>query len=498
MEESNQQRPGFSRGQRWSIAFQVGISSLLLLAIVVMVNYLAARHPIRTEWTPDGRYQLAPLTRSVLATLTNEVKITVLYDPEESSLYTETRRLLDEYAVACPRVQVEYVNYGVRKGRAEALLSQNRITSGPDTLMILFEMAGRPAQVVRERELSIYDSSGAFRGETIRRIGFKGEQFITSKLQALAEGRNVRGYLLTGHGEPDPTDEDGVEGLFRFASLLAERNVDLQLLSLRTNAIPEDCQLLILVGPRYRVPADEVSRVERYLRSGGRALLLFRSAPLRSPGVTRTGLESLLADWGVELRDGIVMDKAQAQAGNTAMLLTDQFAPHPITSALRGARVGLIMPQAVFPGPESRPGAVGARVDPLLLTSAGGMIVRPLGGGEGLVETNGVIPLAVAVEHGAIAGVSLDRGAARLVVVGDATFVGNQSIEVAANRDFASLAVNWLLDRPQLLAIPPRQIRQYQINLTRAETHSLAWVLLGVLPGGVLTLGLAVWLRRRR
>jgi ABC-type uncharacterized transport system involved in gliding motility auxiliary subunit len=206
----------------------------------------------------------------------------------------------------------------------------------------------------------------------------------------------------------------------------------------------------------------------------------------------------MLAEWGVEVLQGIVMDKSQAQAGNSAVLLTGNFGPHPITSPLRGAQVGLIMPQAILPGPQPPQGTAGAKVEPLLLTSSAGMVVRPLGDGRGEVDTNGVISVAVAVERGTIAGVSLDRGAARLVVVGDATFVGNQYLEFAANRDFVALAVNWLLDRHQLLEIGPRPLREYQINLTRTQTQSIAWALLGVLPGGVLTLGLVIWLRRRR
>jgi len=47
--------------------------------------------------------------------------------------------------------------------------------------------------------------------------------------------------------------------------------------------------------------------------------------------------------------------------------------------------------------------------------------------------------------------VAADTGSTRLVVVGDSLFLVNANIEFDANRDFESLAVNWLLDRVQLL-----------------------------------------------
>jgi ABC-type uncharacterized transport system involved in gliding motility auxiliary subunit len=105
----------------------------------------------------------------------------------------------------------------------------------------------------------------------------------------------------------------------------------------------------------------------------------------------------------------------------------------------------------------------------------------------------------VAVEKGAIKGVITERGATRMVVVGDSVFLGNLQIDSQANRDFAAAAVNWLLERTQLLAgVGPRPVTQYRIVMTRAQMHQAQWILLGALPGSVALLGGLVWLRRRR
>jgi len=53
------------------------------------------------------------------------------------------------------------------------------------------------------------------------------------------------------------------------------------------------------------------------------------------------------------------------------------------------------------------------------------------------------------------------------------------------------------LDRSQLLAIGPRPIRQYRISMTQSQMTAARWILLAGMPGGVLLLGLLVWLRRR-
>jgi ABC-type uncharacterized transport system involved in gliding motility auxiliary subunit len=108
-------------------------------------------------------------------------------------------------------------------------------------------------------------------------------------------------------------------------------------------------------------------------------------------------------------------------------------------------------------------------------------------------------PLMVALEKGAIKDVITERGSTRVVVVGDSVFLGNLQIDSAGNRDFAASAVNWLLERAQLLGgVGPRPITQYKIVMTKAQLHQAQWLLLGALPGSVLVVGGLVWLRRRR
>ena len=107
-------------------------------------------------------------------------------------------------------------------------------------------------------------------------------------------------------------------------------------------------------------------------------------------------------------------------------------------------------------------------------------------------------PLAVAVEKGAVKAVATERGTTRLVVVGDSFFLNNQLIESAANRDFASHAINWLTDRTQLMAgLGPRPVKEFKLFMTRSQLGSARWLLLGGLPGAILLIGGLVWFSRR-
>ena len=92
----------------------------------------------------------------------------------------------------------------------------------------------------------------------------------------------------------------------------------------------------------------------------------------------------------------------------------------------------------------------------------------------------------------------ISRGSTRIVAVGDSLFLNNQMIESGANRDFAILAVNWLLDRGSLLGgIGPQPVREYKIVMTQGQMRSVRRIIIGAMPGGVLLLGLLVWFRRQ-
>jgi hypothetical protein len=211
---------------------------------------------------------------------------------------------------------------------------------------------------------------------------------------------------------------------------------------------------------------------------------------------TATGLEQLLQKWNIDVGFNWVQDTSQAEAGEQAIILTSNYGAHPIVRPLLRSSLKIITPRSIAQrrGPSS---ADAPKAVELFSTSENGrVIIRTRLGFQ--QERTGVIPLAVAVERGAIPGVSEDRGATRLVVTGDSFFLSNLAFNQAANSDFANLAVNWLVNRDSLLSeIGPSPMNEYEILLTESQMTQLRWLFLAIIPGVVLVFGFFVWLRRR-
>lgn len=479
-------KPSFSRTRKWAIALNVMVECASLAALVLMINYVSSRHFKRYQWMTDERYRLSPMTAKMLESVTNQVKVIVFFNPNHP-LFSSVKGLLNEYLLACPRLELQYVDYIKAPGAAELIKTQYKITSSGDENFIIFETSNRPPRFVHEKELSEYDYSGVMSGGEVKRIGFKGEQFFTSAIVGVTDPKSFKAGFLQGHGEHRPDAEEDSLGYFKLARLLQEKNITPEPLSLVTNDVPAECELLIVAGPRHSFSTPELNRVDAYLNRGGRALVLLANPQVS--GAERTGLERVLANWGVDVGSRLVTDEAQSRAGHDGVVFVSNFGQHPIVRPLMGSRLGLLLPHAVGPLAGASRTADAAKVVELAFTSDQG---REAGGAAGR------IPLAVAVEKGAIPGVGADRGSTRMVVVGDSFFLANANIEFDANRDFANLAVNWLLDRAQLLAIGPRPIREYRIALSQPQMAAARWILLAGMPGSVVLLGLLVWLRRRR
>src|SRR5688572_9248966 len=103
-------KPSFTRGRSWSISFHVVLSSLALLALVAMFNYLAHRHNQRLYLSQVSAHKLTPLTLQTLANLTNTVKIICFYDRREA-LFGAVAQLLKEYQARSSKIELEFVDY---------------------------------------------------------------------------------------------------------------------------------------------------------------------------------------------------------------------------------------------------------------------------------------------------------------------------------------------------------------------------------------------------
>jgi hypothetical protein len=468
-------------------------------ALVVMANYLAGGYFKRYQWSRDAAFKLSEPTVRVLDSLTNDVNITIFFQPngQNSQIYELTKALLAEYQNVNPRkVHVKDLDYTRLVGAARELLATNSLSGLHDKDFVLFQSDGR-SKIAFARDLSKYDFNDLLTGRSqyVRRSDFLGEMYFTADIYSVSYPQALKTYFLYGHGENNPGDPNGGDtkvgptGYSKMASILKnEITSDWDRLVLQgTNGIPSDCQLLIIAASDHegKFLPEELDKISAYLKQGGRLLALL---------TVDCGLEPVLSQWGVVVATNRVVDlNPKYYVDRNTFYSANWVADNVIVAPLASQQLSILMvsPRPVFIAPKEGkvPGA--PQVSYLALTSTNAVDDR---------KRMGVYPLLASVEQGAINGVnSPHAGGTRIIVAGDSYFLDDQAIELPGNHYFAVRALNWLLERPQILleGLGPRPITEYRLYMSRSQTRKVQWLFLAAMPGAVLALGALVWLRRR-
>jgi gliding motility-associatede transport system auxiliary component len=486
--------PSFSRKSKWGIALNVALLLPVALAIVVMLNYLGHRYYHRFYASTNTRIELSPRTLSVLNSLTNEVQVTIYYDREDS-LYSNIAELLKEYHARNPAIKVRTVDYYRDPGAAQEVKLKYDLGATTNRNFIIFEQAGR-TRIVSGTLLANYDFPLADPSKQTdptkptfdkKLTTFTGEMLFTPAIYTVSNPKPLKAYFLRGHREKSFADAEDDQALFKFAGILRQNavtNESLQLLG--TNGIPADCNLLVIAGPIDPLSEQELEPIDQYLRQGGRLFALFTVLAER-----KTGLEQVLAKWGVDVSQHIVKEPNNTVSGADLKLLGTSLGAHPITKPFYDSFLHFVLPRSI------------SRIEPPARADVPVVTELVFSSPESLLaDSPSTAPRAyavlVAVESNSKSAAP-ERGPTRILVAGDSIFIGNQMIESAANWDFANACVNWLLERSVLLeGLGPKHVNEYRLIMTRGQMRSAEWILLGAIPGGVLLLGGLVWFRRRK
>lgn len=477
--------PMSARARRLLFGTNTLLALLFAAALLAMVNYLSARHYRRVDVSRLRPYELSPKTRQLLAGVSNRIEGILFFRPGHF-LYEDTEALLREYEFACPRLHVEHVDPDREQTRAAEVIRKFGLTKAN---VVVFH-AGDRNVVVNDLDLVELDTTGAEAGVPPRRKGFLGEQAFSTALLQLAHPRQPSVYFLLGHGERDPRDHDKYAGYSACARLLADDRIDVRpLLLSQSNAVPADADAVVIAGPRLKFPPGEVEALRRYLARSGRILLTLES---RGDGA----LEPLMEEWGVRIGDGHMVDTSRDLSG--AELFVGDYAPHPITAPLTNVTVVLRQPRPLEMLSSS--GADKPAVSALLLSPAQGWAETDVDhktiAFDAGQDRRGAQPVALAIERGPTAGVDMNIRPTRLVIVGDTDFASNGSL-VGGNPDLMLNAMNWLLERADLLSIAPKPVERLRLVLDRRQLVMLFWSVVVVLPSLAALAGVLVWSRRR-
>lgn len=474
-----------TRRHRFWIGLNTGTALLLAAAITLMVNYLSYRHYERIDWSRTQRYTLSPKTTALLDSLDKPVQVTVFFQPGHV-LYEDILNLLREYQFHCKQLSIQWVDPDRDIAMTEEMAQKYEVK---EANVVVFECEGR-TEYERIDEIAKIDASSGVE----RILAFRGEQSFSSAIQAVVQQSSPTVYFLTGHGERDIDSFDKRKGFSYIRQLIERDNAIVKTLELSVEKqIPTECDVLVIAGVTQRMSDTEAERIGTWLKRNGRLMVL-------ADATYTTGLETLLNDWGVVLRNDVVLDPERTMTGREVFI--SAYGAHPITDKLGTSAAIFHLPRSVELGAGKSQSADRPQVTSLAFSSKKSWSESRPGQSPATydpqTDLQGPVSLAVAVEKGGSPGpLDMQIRPARLVVFGDSGFVSNGGLTGGDTSLFMS-ALNWLLCREQLMEIAPKLPTDTRIQLTRGDTRLLFWSLVAGIPSIAALIGIALWLVRRK
>jgi gliding motility-associatede transport system auxiliary component len=494
---------------RVRIALNIGVQIALAAVIVFLLNYLSFERFKRWDLSHNRKYTLSPLTRRVLGSLKKELKIYVFSSPRGNKspgaeLFTDTEALLKEYQYAGGhRVRVESIDPYLNLTRMLELRDKYKFGAKDSTdNMVLLDYDGRQKSIPTAT-MADYADGDAFDSDQPPVVkDFRGEQVITSALIQLTEEKQAKIGLISGHGELPVTDD---ANLGRFRSALEHQNIVLQELGLEgLDKIPTELTALILAGPQYDLTEHDAAILHQYWEEGGRLLILL-SGRAKTPV-----LDNLLTQLGISPATDLIVSNFQTQTEDkmTLDVYTHFLGVTPFLKPLAGV-IGF------FPG-----GSRSIDVNEAKLKESGIRATKALSpaidsywGEKDDFLTNNADPvfhpgvdlkppltIGWALEKGAVEDQSIQvRSSSRLVVIGNTDFIRDECLNRSVpDTNFLLLCINWLSDRQTLLAIPPKEMPIYTLDLKPGQLDQIVFIVVAGIPMLAAVLGTLVWVARRR
>jgi hypothetical protein len=471
----------------------VAVQTLLLLSLLVVLNLIARKSPSRFDLTSRRTYEVSGLAADVLRNLDYDVEVWVNKDDYESTTdksrkaaLDRTLELLEEYQRRTRHLQVYPISAltGVPK---PDVFQQHWTTVSPSTLYFLATL--KPYRV-NKISLELYQ---LYQGNPVTGDleTYRGEAVIIQTLRQLGGAVKRIAYESEGHGEVTTTDLRQMGALGNM--LMKDEGFEFRRVALNEyKSLPVDCDLLMILAPSTSFVENELDVVREYLDRGGSVLIAVR------PRV-KTGLEKLLADYGVLVGDNLVHDPERCILPRTSDLFVKEFNLHEINRGMSNQQVRVS--QAVRVDPIEK-GVPDWRIVPLLMAGPGSWEQKGALTLDRKAEPDkdlgyGDKKLAVAVEKPAPNKQDEQHTRAKLIVWGSASPFTNEFLLREVQRHYVLNNFRWLTDR-QILEIPPQQIRVTLLAISNEALGRIWWVVVIGFPAFGVAVGIFVWYLRRK
>jgi len=476
------------------------VTILFLAALIAIYSVVKGRN-IRADLTQRDTFSLNDQTRQAIAGLAVEpkvpnIKIFAFYTAAQASQKDQDTVLFDDYAkTSNNKITYEFID----PDRTPGVAQQYKITSNGQLAVVPLDANGQP-QVDKAQPVSLTN-----------------QENLTNAIMRVAASGNFHAYFMSVEGGLKLTDTSD-KGLSQLNDQLTNRfnwkTQEVTLIDLtapnskvKLNDPTVDGEVLVIPGGASALPDAQVKFITDYLDKGG-DLIIF-AAPLNADGkptlATGDSLSTYLYNsFGVRFANNVILDQVQAATNqspfypaavdfDSSQYITKDFAgqqafmifetPHSIDVAPT-TPADVTVSQLVKSGKDAY-----AKTDPKILSTTDTSQYNATD-----ADAKGPFVLMASAEN--------TKTGARVVLVGSQYAPSNQyasllsanvlDLEIAARSLFWTTKFDDFFSKiPQLQTAQKPQDQPIVMDAQMSRTVNFVIIIL--LPFGVLLIGILVW-----
>ena len=438
----------------------VSLYIIIVLAALVVLNWLANDNNKSFDTTTNKQYSLSEQTIKTVKNLKSPVYLTYF---DQQTHFGSARDLLERYSNLSSKVHVAYVDPEKKPdiARAEGFRTQGGV-------------------VVRS-------------GIKTEEAGALTEEGLINAIIRSTKTSQKTICFVSGSGELALDDADRGGGLFAKQSLEKDNYKTSTFSFFEKQQVPSECAVVVIAGPKRDYLDPAITALKTYVENGGHVLFALSPAihsarPGSAENAPTPNINKLLTDWGITPNGDVVLDPQSRMFGfSEAVPLGVKYESQPIVRDL--GRIA-----TVFPLAQSL--STSKSAEKLISTSDQSVAVP----GDQAISQESLStakkgPFLIAAVN------SIGTGAkqGRIEVVGSSGWMSASvlSIQQVANRDLFLNSINWLSADEDLISIRPKSPEDRRIALTRRQSLVLFLSTVIFLPLLAVFSGIGAWWKRR-
>ena len=492
--------------EKLSIRFRKKIITSRLLTLIIVLalvsafvglNYWVKKLDLaEIDVTSNKIYTLSEESKNVISKLDKDIKIYVFGMEESDSVVG----LIKQYCDVNERISYEMLSNETNMEKVQDFDLQ-------DGYQIVIIESGESRKIIdASSEFTSYDYATYKQVDTT-------EQVLTNSILAMSTENKPKVYFVQGHKEYSISTDGSNAELGVLGTYLKNEAFEVETLDLMTTgAVPEDCNVLVIMSPNTDFLENEAGAVIDYINKGGN---LFITKDVLNQDSQLVNFQKILDVYGVKIENGYVVenDSNRAIANYPVMFKPVISETSKITSTIYSdSSLLLSYAEKLNFLPEEQLQALNVTYEELLSTSDSAVFVTDLSSDLQTALSNaqvGKVLVGAEVTKKISEDDTENAIQSKLIICGTGSFMTDYVDShldaqlplsyMGSNKDFGINAIAELSDKENGLTIRKEMAGTSYLFTATKKQNAIVLAIIFVTPILILIIGIIIWkLRKRR